>query len=1284
MAAIENMPLLNSPALSDFEGQIKAFEASWRRGEAPGIDKYLRGEGSERSALLVELVHIDLEFRLKSGESVSVEKYLGAYSQLADNRDLVLGLIMAEYQLRLRHEGNVSLDEYSLRFPDYRDELRDLLAPAPGDTPGPSGQSGSTGSKAWPTVPGFEIERQLGRGGMGVVYRARDASLGRHVALKFLPAEYVRDPDRLNRFLHEARTASALNHPHICTVHALGDHLGHPFIVMEFIEGQTVQALTARRPRFDEVSRLVAQVARALAAAHAAGVVHRDVKPENIMVRADGYVKVLDFGLARRLPTLAQPDPNSGPQTDPGMMMGTAAYMSPEQARGLPADSASDVFSLGLVLYQLAAGRHPFEADSELGILYAIATRQPVPPSQWDAGLPAALDALLEGMLQKDARLRPTAAEVEALLTALPAHQTQGALEARTRLRVVREPEHAALRAAFTAAEGGRGSLVCVAGEPGIGKTTLVEDFLDGLTARAHPRTIARGHCSERLAGTEAYSPVLDALANLIRETPGGSASRLLKVAAPTWHAQVVPPCEESTAETTEPSRASSQPAMLREFASFLHEASRLDPVILFFDDIHWADVPTTDLLAHVGRLLPGLRVLVVVTYRPTELLLGPHPFHHVKLELLGKGACSELALDFLSCRHIEQYLALAFPEHNFPADFADLILARTEGNPLFMVDLLRYLRERGVVAESGGQWSLMRALPDLWRELPESVRSMIQRKLERLGEADRRLLAAASVQGYEFDSTIVAGALGLDAADVEERLQVLDRVHGLVRLVREYEFPDHTLTLRYAFVHALYQQALYVDYSPTRRAALGASLARALEGHHEPGNAAVAAELGCLFEVGRDFGRAAWQFGVAAPHAARVFAHHEAIALARRGLKLLQALPDTPGRAALELPLQTTLGLQLQVTEGYAAPAAEEAYTRARQLCPPAMDSGPLFTILWGLWLFSKVRSDLAKAEEMAGELLALAQRRNDVDLALQAQQALGMTAFCRGEPAAAVRHVDQATALYDPNRHRTHAFLFGQDPGVICKAFGAVALWLLGYPDRAERQSDEAIRMSQGLSPTSQAVALHFAAMLHQVRRDDKRVRECAQASGAVAAEHGLLFWLAGSSLMDGWALATAGAADEGTSRLRQGLRDWQATGSGTYQTYFLGLLADVLHHQGHSEDARRVLEEALTLARQTGEGLYEAELHRLRGEVALGGIGGPDSSACQQAEADFRRALDIARRQEAKSLELRAAISLTRLSRVSNRCPDARAMLTAIHDWFTEGLQSHDLCIARALLN
>jgi predicted ATPase len=782
----------------------------------------------------------------------------------------------------------------------------------------------------------------------------------------------------------------------------------------------------------------------------------------------------------------------------------------------------------------------------------------------------------------------------------------------------------------------------------------------------------------------------VEALEDLLR-VAGDLTARLMKVIAPSWYAQAVAqPCclplisecsgnEACVPEKRGETQACSQQALKREFRNFLKEVSRQGPVVLFFDDVHWADVSTVDLLAHLGQHCHSLRVLVLITYRTTELLLGPHPLHAVKLELQARGVCREVCLGFLTREDIDSYLDLTFPGHGLPTDFAALIHARTEGNPLFMADLLRYLREHGVIAEQEGRWVLARELPDLRRELPESVRSMIQRKIDQLSAEDRRLLTAASVQGQEFDSTVVAGALGLDAAEVEEQLQALDRVHGLVRLLREQELPDHTLTLRFRFVHILYQHVLHDGLPPSRRAALGAALAHALQHHYGADSPTAAAELACLYETGRDFAQAARHFGLAAQHAGRIFAHHEALALARRGLRLLYSLPVTPERAALELPLQVTLGLQLQVTQGFATPQVRLAYERARALCPEVPGT-PKFPVLWGLWLYHKVRSELTRARQMAGELLELARELNDPSLSLQAQQALAVTTLCRGEPAATLRHMEHASLLYDPQHHRTHSSQFGQDPGVACKAFGAVALWLLGHSDEAERQSAEAIRLSNELAqPSSQALALHFAAMLHQCRRDVPRVLACADASLAIAAEHGFSFWLAGGTILRGWALAASGGADAGLALLRQGLHDWRATGSVTYRTYFLGLLAEMLGMHGQVEEAGRVLDESLVLVRQTGEGLYEAELHRLQGELLLRGPGEAGEATRCQAEACFSQALEVARRQEARSLELRAAMSLARL----NHRAETRLLLAETCGWFPTELQTPDLIVARKLL-
>jgi serine/threonine protein kinase len=268
-------------------------------------------------------------------------------------------------------------------------------------------------------VPGYEILAELGRGGMGVVYRAQDTRLGRPVALKFLRPEWSRNAEILDRFLREARAASSLNHPHICTIYALGEHQGRPYIVMEFVEGQTLRSLAGQPMPLPLLLPLIRQAARALAVAHEVGIVHRDIKPENLVIRPDGLLKLLDFGLARlpaASPSLSSP---FGRPTDPGTLLGTLRYMAPEQTRGQPAGAAADVFALGLVLYELAVGQHPFPANSELGIIQAIVLSDPVPASSCNPEIPTAVDQLIRRMLAKDSDLRPGAAEVESILTVL-------------------------------------------------------------------------------------------------------------------------------------------------------------------------------------------------------------------------------------------------------------------------------------------------------------------------------------------------------------------------------------------------------------------------------------------------------------------------------------------------------------------------------------------------------------------------------------------------------------------------------------------------------------------------------------------------------------------------------------------------------------------------------------------------------------------------------------------------------------------------------------------------
>ncbi len=865
------------------------------------------------------------------------------------------------------------------------------------------------------TISHYRLGDRLGGGGMGVVYQAHDTRLDRPVALKFLPEAYTQDPRALERFQREARTASALNHPHLCTIYAIDEYQGQPFLVMELIEGQTLRGLVGQRPSLVTLAEVIGQVAKALAAAHAAGIVHRDIKPENIMVRDDGYVKVLDFGLARRLPT-GLASTSSGEASDPGLLLGTLRYMSPEQARSETASSASDIFALGIVLYELAAGQHPFPADSHIGVLNAIMAQPPLPPTRLNPEIPAALEGLLLRMMEKDPRLRPQAAEVDAALTELARNTTgphAGAgLLSIQRHTVGRQPELAELRAGFASVVAGRGLLLCVAGEPGIGKTTLVEEFLEELAAGDRTCRLARGRCSERLAGTEAYLPFLEALDSLLHGTSGEAMVQVMKVVAPTWYVQLAPLVadDSSFARVREEAKVASQERLKRELAAFLQEVARLQSLVLFLDDLHWADASTVDLLAYVGSKCAAMRLLLILSYRPSDLLLSQHPFLHVKLELQGRGVCREILLGFLSHPDLERYLALEFPEHGFPADFAALIHARTEGNPLFMVDLLRYLRERGAIAQEQGHWALTQSVADIQQELPESVRSMIQRKIDQLSEADRRLLVAASVQGYEFDAAVVAKALALEAAEVEERLEGLERVHAFVRRLQEREFPDATLTLRYRFVHVLYQNALYASLTPARKGSLSTAVAEALLGYHGEQSATVASELALLFEAGRDFARAADSFVVAAQNAARVYANQEAVALLGRALASAEKLrgPARQSRILVAAWQRAYLHLTLARFDDAIADferaekVAEESGNREAQINAICGKAGMLF--------FIHRLTQTQQYGNQAAELARLAESR--VGLA-SAEAVLGGLSVCIGDLAGAESYLDRAVPV-------------------------------------------------------------------------------------------------------------------------------------------------------------------------------------------------------------------------------------------------------------------------------
>jgi DNA-binding winged helix-turn-helix (wHTH) protein/tetratricopeptide (TPR) repeat protein len=521
-------------------------------------------------------------------------------------------------------------------------------------------------------------------------------------------------------------------------------------------------------------------------------------------------------------------------------------------------------------------------------------------------------DGMAELIASHDQSIKLWETQVAEARLALASAETTGLepVSERFRHHVGREQELGELCSAFERAFAGHGSLLCFAGESGIGKTALIERFCAQLRNQRHSCTIATGGCLERLSGSEALLPILEALESLFAGRRGQEIQQLMKLTAPTWYVQVAPlwaTAAPSFAQVLADAKAASGERLKRELCIFLAELSNIRPLILFFDDIHWADASTVELLAYLAKKLPSMRVLVVVAYRPTEMWLGRHPFPAVRQELQRHSVCRELSVGVLSREEVDSYLTVQLPEAPVAPGIAEFIYNRTEGNPLFMVHLVSHLRCGQALTLVSGRWELARRPADLERELPVSVHSMIQRRIDQLGDEDRELLAAASVQGQEFDSTLVAEALGKDPAACERPLQALGDAQFFVRLLQAKELPDSTVSLRCVFTHGLYQNALYETLTPHQRISLSRKLAEALLSHYGPKAPLVAAEIGRLFEAARDCERAADHFLLAAQNTSRLFANEEAVLLSARALANAEKLRGAPqdlrvAAAALQL----------------------------------------------------------------------------------------------------------------------------------------------------------------------------------------------------------------------------------------------------------------------------------------------------------------------------------------------------------------------------------------------
>jgi predicted ATPase len=750
----------------------------------------------------------------------------------------------------------------------------------------------------------------------------------------------------------------------------------------------------------------------------------------------------------------------------------------------------------------------------------------------------------------------------------------------------------------------------------------------------------------------------------------------VLKQYAPTWGGHL--PAYQSATEREALQRhvqGATSERMLREIVEALEELTVLQPLVLLLEDLHWSDMATLDLLAWLARRRQPARLLLVGTYRPVDLIVRQHPLRAITQELALHHLCTELPLELLNHAEIRQYLTTRYQGQSVPETLASVLYQRTEGNPLFLVTLVETLERQG------GIWGTSRDVEVSLRAVPQSLGGMVEQQLVQCSAAERGLLEVASVSGGTFAAATLAAGVEEPLEAIEHRCSTLASQGRFLWESGIEEWPDGTVTACYSFRHALYQQAIYGQIAPGRRRRLHQQIGQQLEVGFGAQVGERAAELAVHCEQGRDYRRAVQYLQQAVENAAQRHAHHEVIVLVTKGLALLATLPETPARAQQELDFQLALGPALMAIKGPAAPEVDQTYARARALCAQVGETPQLFPTLRGLWRFYLNRGTLQTARELGEQLCRLAQCAIAPISLPEAHAALGTTLFYLGEYVTALAHIEQGFTRTALTTQQALGLRHGEAPGVRCLALAAWTLWCLGFPTQALQRAQEALAQAQACAhPYSLAMAQNWMIYVHYRRRDAPAVQAQAAALLTLATAQQFPLYVGHVTCWQGWALALQGHGGRGIVQLRQGMAGVLATGQTLVRPLCLVLLAEVMEHTGQVEEGLRVLAEALVAIEASGRYELLAEAYRLQGAL-LRRQTVPEPA---RAEACFQQALVIARRQQAKSWELRAAVSLSRLWQQQGKHAEARALLAPVYGWFTEGFDTADLQEARVLLD
>jgi len=1180
----------------------------------------------------------------------------------------------------------------------------------------------------------YEVMGELGRGGMGKVYKVLDKEIQEEVALKLLNPEIASDERTIERFRNELKYARRITHRNVCRMHDINRDKDTYFITMEYVPGEDLKTVIKRTGPLPEGEAVLmaAQICEGLAEAHRLGVVHRDLKPQNIMIDREGNVRIMDFGIARSLAAKGV--------TEAGMIIGTPDYMSPEQVEGLEADARSDVYALGATLYEMATGRVPFEGDTALIIAMKHKAELPLSPKEINPQLSEELSTVILKCLEKDREKRYQTAEEllaelrcleEGLPTAagalkpkIPAFLVEGAEEAPVKrsVFVAREEELGKLTRKLEAALGGKGQVVFLLGEAGSGKTALIQEFARRVQEKYPELIVVSGKCNAHAGIGDPYLPFIEILSLLTGDVESkwtaGVISREhalclwnllpLSVKALLDNGQdlinlFVPGAALASRSEAFSSRMtywlaglkklverkSSLPAdvmlqqsnLLEQYTRVLQDLAKEKPLLLVLDDLQWVDPGSASLLFHLGRRIQGNRILILGAYRPAEVTLGRgeerHPLESILHELKRDFGEIEIEVGKTQARQfVDDYIDTE-PNRLGP-QFRETLYGQTKGHPLFTVELLRNMQERGaLIKDKKGKWL---EGPDLdWNTLPARVDAVIEERVQRLNEELREILTIASVEGEEFTAEVIAR---IRKEEVRELIKLLsgelDKRHHLVSAKGIRQLEKQRLS-SYLFQHILFQRYLYNRLDQVERAQLHEEVGNILEALYGEQAEEIAVQLARHFLEAGITSKAIEYLHKAGNKAVRLSAGAEAITHYKKALELLNKLPETPQRDQQELALQLALAVPLMSTKGFGAPELGQVVVRARELGDRVGDPLQRFYALFQLATYYLSTAQYRTCLKLIEQLVQIAEQSKDPMLEAMAHCSDPWSLFNVGELVQSMEHIKNMKAGYDPEKYGFMAYLFGYDLGVFNLGLGSWAQWILGYPDQALRQLDEAVGIARKLGhPHTLAFILKIACYLHRLLRNFSQIDKYAEELVPFCEKNGFIYLAAQGNFYRGEKAVLEGKVKEGIAQMQQNLAIMKGTGTLTCFSGLWASFAESYMKAGALEEGLSALAQALEIVQERDERYMEAELYRLKGEL-LRMRGEPEN----EVEKFFRQAIELSRRQQAKSWELRATMSLSRLWRKQGKRKEARKILEEVYSWFTEGFTTPDLIEAKALL-